>query len=201
MTKSFADGLAAAGILVNYALLPIYIYECSKASRTGGLVLPRALSCRNYLQGYSCAEIEDLTVWEFGIATHLMDCRKGEDEHGEVIDWDFMVPSTMHWMADVVLRQNQSKYGYMVLTPPVMRNGVPSNRYSDKLYKPLGIGVKQKSPVNKLALFLFGHMLQTKAAKAKKRPVTADKRRATGSNRRRVTKPQPVWKKVGKALW
>lgn len=72
--------------------------------------------------GYSCADIESI-LWEYGIPTHYVSLDKGE-EH---IDTGFYVPSSQHFMADYLLRQNEDRFGFTVMSPIVYQGNIPTH--------------------------------------------------------------------------
>lgn len=171
-------------LVVSYCLLPFFLYEINKTSKKGWQRV-RLMVIRNYLCGYSCADIESI-LWEYGIATHFVDItegKEGQEKDKRFLESSFYVPSNQHFYADVLLRQNESKFGFIVMTPVVYQGSVPSTRYRNQQYKSLGIGTKQKSLVNRIALLLFGHMLTKK-----KFPVKVEQRSAKSRQRKDITK-------------
>jgi hypothetical protein len=72
--------------------------------------------------------------------------------------------------------------------------------------KPWGVGAKARSWDEAIVKWMFSMISERSSVAVGKserpqRLPKADKRRATGGKGRRATKPQPVWKKVSKALW
>lgn len=149
-----------SAILVSYLLLPFYLYEINKSSRTGRQWV-RYISVRNYMIGYSCADIESI-LWEYGIATHCADLDEGEEEGHKYLDFGFYVPSSQHFMADCLLRQNEDRFGFVVMSPVVYQGNIPSTRYKNKQWKRWGVTAKDKSWTVRIGRFLFGHMLSKK---------------------------------------
>ncbi len=146
------------GLIVNWLLVPFFIYEINKSRRDKSkLVSVRVISIDNFLCGYSCADIESI-LWSYGIPTHFIDL----DVEKDLVSDTFLVPSTQHFFADVVLRQNEEKYGYVVTSSPVYQGQTPSTAYRYKTWQRWGVMVKQKSWVNRIALFFFGDMLSMK---------------------------------------
>lgn len=113
------------------------------------------------MNGYSCADIESI-LCEYGIPTHCADLDEGEENGHKYLEFGFYVPSSQHFMADCLLRQNEDKFGFVVMTPVVYQGEIPSTRYKGKQWKRLGIPAKPKSWTVRIGQLLFGHMLSKK---------------------------------------
>ncbi len=151
--------------MLNYLLIPLFIYEINKARKTKRFIWVKLITIRNYLV-FSCAEIENL-LWEFGIPTHPLSLIEEEENNAKVFNFEFLVPSSQLFFADIILRQHQDEMFFVVTSDIIEVNGIKSTRYKNKKYQPLGIGLKEKSLVNKIGKFLFGHMIRTKSNKKK----------------------------------
>ena len=145
-----------SAILVSYLLLPFYVYEINKSSRTGRQGI-KYISIRNHMIGYSCADIESILL-EYGIPTHYVSLDVGN----KYIETGFYVPSSQHFMSDCLLRQNEDRFGFVVMTPVVYQGEIPSTRYKGKQWKRWGITAKTKSWTVRIGQLLFGHMLSNK---------------------------------------
>lgn len=147
-------------ILVSYLLLPFYIYEINKSSRTG-LQTVKYMAIRNYMVGYSCADIESI-LWEYGISTHCADLDDGEENGHKYLEFGFYVPSSQHFMADCLLRQNEDRFGFVVMTPVIYHGQTPSTRYKHRQWQRWGVNAKTKSWTVRIGQLMFGHMLSKK---------------------------------------
>lgn len=171
---SLMNLVSGNAVLVSYLLLPFYIYEVNKSSRTG-FQTAKYMSIRNYMVGYSCADIESI-LWDYGIPTHCADLDERETEGHRYLEFGFYVPSSQHFMSDCLLRQNADRFGFTVMTPVVYQGEIPSTRYKGKQWKRLGIPAKPKSWTVRIGQFLFGHMLSKKKLPTKDRRQSAKNR-------------------------
>lgn len=146
----------SSAILVSYLLLPLFVYEINKSSRTGKQWV-RYMSIRNHMIGYSCADIESI-LWDYGIPTHYVSL----EASNKYIETGFYVPSAQHFMADCLLRQNEDRFGFTVMSPVVYQGNIPSTRYKGKQWKRWGFAAKTKSWTVRIGQLMFGHMLSKK---------------------------------------
>lgn len=146
----------SSAVFVSYLLLPFYLYEVNKSSRTGIQGIKYIL-IRNHMVGFSCVDIESI-LWEYGIPTHYVSLDVGN----KYIETGFYVPSSQHFMSDCLLRQNEGKFGFTVMTPVVYQGEIPSTRYKNKQWQRWGVTAKTKSWTVRIGQLLFGNMLSKK---------------------------------------
>lgn len=159
-----------SAILVSYLLLPFYLYEVNKSSRTGRQGI-KYISIRNHMVGFSCVDIESI-LWEYGIPTHYVSLDVGDT----YIETGFYVPSSQHFMSDCLLRQNEDRFGFTVMSPIIYQGNIPSTRYKGKQWKRWGVNAKNKSWTVRIGNFLFGSMLSKKNLPTKDRRQSAKNR-------------------------
>ena len=163
MSQSEKSSMMKFGLIINWLLVPFFIYEINKSRRDKSkFVGVKTLSFDNFLCGYSCADIESI-LWSYGVPTHFIDL----DVEKSLISDTFLVPSVQHFYADCILRQNEKEYGFVVTSSPVYQGKTSSTTYKGRTWQRWGVMVKQKSWVNRIALFFFGDMLSMKFPKKK----------------------------------
>jgi hypothetical protein len=153
----------ALAAIVQLLFLPVFIYNCSKTARDRRYCRPVQMRFINYLEGDSCATILYNALWQYGIPTHLSSLQYAMEEGQILMVCEFYVPATQAFMADVLLWQwsnNQTGLSFRNESPLQYQHGIPSHKYRDKLYKPVGVHAKPKSIDMLVGNLLFGHMLQ-----------------------------------------
>lgn len=150
------------GDILSALLLPVFIWNTTKTMRNKGLLrvnTPKAISFFNPLNGYSCANIMNNALWQYGIPSHTQSLQWIIIGKTVGLSCTVLVPSSQYWYADVLMRQWESRLTFIVLSPPVVKNGYVSERYRDKLYKPVGVDAKAKSVDMMIGNLLFGTLL------------------------------------------
>lgn len=180
----------SSAILVSYLLLPFYLYEVNKSSRTGIQGI-KYISIRNHMIGHSCVDIESI-LWEYGIPTHYVSLDVGDT----YIETGFYVPSSQHFMADCLLRQNTDRFGFTVMSPVVYQGNIPSTRYKGRQWQRWGVRAKDKSITVRIGNFLFGHMLSKKNL-----PTKAGQQSAKNRQINNTTKGKSYGKEKSKKGW
>lgn len=191
------NALMAIGFPMVMLACAQWLINTYRANKRGRFEWPVTISIYNYLVGESCAGIVD-RLNQYGISTQLLWLQFSLWPGGQGIGLDFVfwVPRSQAAMADDILRQYASAYA--VTSPPLGRGYTYG--------KPWGVGAKARSWDEAIVKWMFSMISERSSVAVGKserpqRLPQADKRRATVGNRRRVTKPVSVWKKVGKALW
>lgn len=179
-----------------------WLINTYRANKQGRFQWPVTIEIFNFLTGMSCAEISKI-LRAYGIATQTTSLfvELWPNHHGIGIRKTFWVPRSQAAMADAILRQYAGNH-YMVCSPHLGNRG--------KFGKPWGVPAKPRSWDEAVVDMMYGFFdnqvtarVATGETEREQKPLkqTADKRRATGGRGRRLTKSQPVWKKVSKALW
>lgn len=153
-----------------WLFLPFFIWEVNQDRKGSKFVWVHRLTFKNFLQGYSCAEIESV-LWSYGIPTHTIDIFVTKKNGRKTIEDSFFVPSNRAFWADTILRQNATKMGYAVVSKPVGN----SFKYADKQYKRWGVQSKQKGILSKVVIFFFGRYVD--ARYVEDLPKTDEKRK------------------------
>ena len=153
------NALMMWGAVLATMFLPIFLYNCTKTARNKKWVKPVRMTISNPLQGVSTANIIYNALWQYGIPTHIILSQFTLSDGSISLTSEFYVPSTQAFMADVLLRQWSGRIGFLNESAMQYQNGIPSSRYRDKLYKPLGVIAKNKSVDMMIGNLLFGSTL------------------------------------------
>ncbi len=149
-----------AGSLFAKLVMPIFIYNISKTVRDKRIInFPKTIMILNPLTGESCADILNNALWQYGIPTHTSYLQFIIEENQIYLQCNFCVPSTQYFYADVLIRQWEKIMGYQVISGVVFKDGIGSNKYSNKQYKPVGVHAKNKSLDMMIGMALFGNTL------------------------------------------
>jgi len=158
--------------IVQYLILPFFIYECSKRSKKK-LVLPRFITFRIYSSEIIGKQIISNCLWQYGIPTHdiytIVDIEKQNNDCVKFIEIKLAIPSTRHFQADLLLRQwfNSEFIGCVVISKPVTQNNITTLKYAqNRPMQPKGIPFKPVMLYDKILSLLFSNQIkQPKQAK------------------------------------
>lgn len=177
--------LLTIGGFVQRLMVPIFIKNVTASARDKRFYnAPVTFTGFNSLNGTSCGEIMRRTMWDFSIPSHSIDLQWAVREWGDEeiigLDFSFVVPHTQHWFADIIFRQNQKNYDYIVEHAPFYNeSGIRSDRYTDKQYQPRGIMALPKSPDMFVTQLLFGRTLGKYETPKKQKIIGKSKNKVT----------------------
>jgi len=112
MSHPFVNPLVMAGVIQ-------YAVNCFRASRVKTFPSVRMISVMNFVNGESCAHIEERLL-KYSICPSCWNLGPFTSQRGVIaLHFDMMVPARQAWMADVVLRWFEG-VTYIVETPPII---------------------------------------------------------------------------------